>query len=121
MKTFLRKLTDQELSRLTSLRDPRPLRDDSDIFCIEEILKEVPILVEGYITIMKNNEECLLVTPGYVIGLKQLLSDQPCQLKCRAKNARAVFASKKDFDRETDESFCGVIKRWFTPASEAMG
>ncbi len=115
MKTYLRKLDAAELRHLTTLRDPKLLDDDAPIFCLGEVTKEVPILVEGQITILKDNEDCLLVTPGYALGLTQLLSNQPCALRCRPRNAKVILARSADFDETDDRSFYKVLGKWFSP------
>jgi len=53
------------------------------------------ILTEGYLSVLKNDDPFLLISPGYLIGLNHLITGNPMSLKCRAKEAKLLPLGKE--------------------------
>jgi CRP-like cAMP-binding protein len=99
MKTYLKKLTDDEMRVLLSYKQPEEFLEDLEIFKFNEVPDCATLLVEGEISILKNDEAFLVITPGYVLGLKELLKGLPCNLRCQVrKNSKAIKFKKSDFE-----------------------
>lgn len=71
-------------------------------------LDEALILIEGEMTVLKNDEACISINPGYILGLKQVLQGIPCHLRCKTRKAKLAclneeqvksFLDGRSFDR----------------------
>ena len=110
MNTYFHKLSHDQLTELKQSEKLENLSGHFEIASKENRDSgKVPILVEGEIIIMKNNEDFLVVTPGYIIGLNPLLKGKRFKLKCRAKNAKAYFAKIDDLLHPKENSFLSRI------------
>jgi CRP-like cAMP-binding protein len=105
MKTFLKKLTTEEMQVLTSHHTPQSFSDETEIFPTDQVAEGAAILVEGEFQILKNDEACLIMPPGYILGLRQLLNGEPWQLHCRpCQGSKAIVLRKKDVEEAQDQN-----------------
>ncbi|HXH30742.1 MAG TPA: hypothetical protein VNJ01_08000 [Bacteriovoracaceae bacterium] len=110
MNTYFHKLSNEQLATLKDSENLENLSGDFEIIGKDNKTSgTVPILVEGEILIMKNDEAFLVVTPGYIIGLNPLLKGKRFKLKCRAKNAKAFFAKIDDLLHPKDGNILSSI------------
>ncbi len=110
MNPYLHKLSSEQLRELKNSSELENLSGDFEIKSHEAAESgKVPILVEGEIIIMKNNEDFLVVTPGYILGLNPFLNGRKFRLKCRAKNAKAFFARIDDLVKAKAERFMSRV------------
>ena len=102
MEKLLRKFTKEEIEKLKALKGVRTFHHDYQLLKANEVPEHAALLIEGEFGVLKNNEEVLLLNPGYAIGLHEVMKNEPTKMNVKArKNAKAIILSKLDFDENS--------------------
>lgn len=93
MKRKIFKLPGDLLKSLVGLKGIRVYDQDEDIPSVKDP-DSTMIIIDGYASVLKNNDECIEINPGYALTLDDL------HLRAK-KNLKAIFLDAKDFQEDS--------------------
>jgi CRP-like cAMP-binding protein len=97
MKNRIRKLTAKEIEILRDRYSSLKFNNDTDLVYESQIPNTGIVLLEGQIALMKRKKVHATVEPGCVIGIHNLIYNEPSQLACKVmSNSELIMLNKSE-------------------------
>lgn len=101
MKKKMKKLSANELKTLTELFPSLQFNNDYDFVYEKQIPNAGILLIEGEMALIKKNKILENIVPGFIMGVYQLLHNEPVKFACKIKkNAKAILFDKSTLKEE---------------------
>lgn len=113
MKRKTKKLSVRELELLSKKFEPVSFASDSDLVYEDQVPISGLILVEGEAVLTRKKKIIDQVEPGTVLGIQQLMDNEPVRHGCRIReNAKVILLQKSDLMeilKDQDSPFKNVL------------
>lgn len=115
MKRDKKKLSHHELDLLTKKFEPVQFTNDSDLVYDNQVPNTGVVLLEGEAVLTRKKKILDPIEPGTLLGVKQLIENEPVKHGCRVRESAKVILLHKSDLKEIIEDSDEALKKAVIP------